>query len=222
MLLKGLDYKDSLDKQKEIMRSEEWKKECPVGEIILFGSYEQDNNTANGKEDIEWLVLAKDENRILVISSYALDCQQYNTAYTSVTWETCSLRKWLNGTFLNAAFSEEERAMIPSMTVSADKNPSYSTSPGNSTTDQVFLLSITEANKYFSSDEARKCAPTAYAKAQGCYANNGNCWWWLRSPGYDSHNAANVSSGGSVNESGRNVNIDNSAVRPALWVNLGS
>ena len=57
-----------------------------VGDIITFGSYEQDNNTLNGKENIEWLVLAKEDDRILVTSKYALDCQQYNTEYTGVTW----------------------------------------------------------------------------------------------------------------------------------------
>ena len=231
MLLNGLDYKDSATKLLSIIP--QYQKilfsKAQVGSYVFFGSYEQDNNTANGKEDVEWLVLAKEGDRVLLISRYALDCQQYNTSYTSVTWETCSLRKWLNGTFLSAAFSEEERAMIPSVTVSADKNPSYSTSPGNSTTDQVFLLSITEANKYFSSDEARKCAPTAYAIAQGAWTSDSNkvdgkatCWWWLRSPGHTSSYAANVYSDGSVYDRGSNVNYGDVAVRPALWVNLGS
>ena len=194
-----------------------------VGDVVLFGSYEQDNNTSNGKEDIEWLVLAKEDNRILLISRYALDCQQYNTSRTSVTWETCSLRKWMNNTFLSTAFNAGEKMMIPSVTVSADKNPSYSTSPGNSTTDQVFLLSITEANKYFSSDSARQCQGTAYCYAQGAYkASNGNCWWWLRSPGNYSNHAAYVYVVGSVSAYGYSVDLDDDAVRPALWVNLGS
>ena len=135
------------------------------GKYVTFGSYEQDNNTANGKEDIEWLVLARDGDKALLISKYALDCQQYNTSYTDVTWESCSLRTWLNGTFLNAAFSSDEAAMIATTTVTADKNPEYSTSAGNNTQDQVFLLSITEVEKYFSSDNDRKCVPTAYAIA---------------------------------------------------------
>lgn len=194
-----------------------------VGDVVLFGSYEQDNNTSNGKEDIEWLVLAKEDNRILLISRYALDCQQYNTSRTSATWETCSLRKWMNNTFLSTAFNAGEKMMIPSVTVSADKNPSYYTSPGNSTTDQVFLLSITEANKYFSSDSARQCQGTAYCYAQGAYkASNGNCWWWLRSPGCYSVSAAYVYVVGSVNDLGYFVDYDNVAVRPALWVNLDS
>ena len=200
-----------------------------VGDTFVFGSYEQDNNNSNGKEDVEWLVLAKEGNKVLVISKYALDCQQYNTSRTSVTWETCSLRKWLNGTFINNAFSAEEQAMIPTVTVSADKNPGYSTDPGNATQDKVFLLSITEANQYFTSDGARKCAPTDYAIAQGAYTSDNykaggraTCWWWLRSPGYVQDDAALADDDGDVVEYGGRVSSDHRAVRPALWITLDS
>ena len=228
ILLDGLDYKDSADRLDSI--KPEYQKillaRAEVGSYVSFGSYEQDNDTTNGKEDIEWLVLAKEDNKILVISKYALDCQQYNTSFTSVTWETCSLRKWLNGTFINNAFSSGEQSMIQTTTVTADKNPSYSTSPGNNTTDKVFLLSITEVNQYFSSDSARQCQGcqgTAYCYAQGTYkGSNGNCWWWLRSPGYDSLDAAGVDDDGSVDFSGFDVDYVDDAVRPALWINLGS
>ena len=112
--------------------------------------------------------------------------------------------------------------MIASSTVTADKNPSYSTSPGNNTTDKVFLLSITEANKYFSSDSARQCSATAYAKAQGAYTatSNGNCRWWLRSPGRYSSDAACVNGDGSVISVGYGVSSSGGAVRPARWINL--
>lgn len=193
------------------------------GEYIKFGAYEQDNNTANGKEDIEWLVLEVKDGKALVISKYALDCKPYNTSYTDVTWETCTLRKWLNNDFLGAAFSAEEKAMIPTVTVSADKNPEYSTNPGNATQDQVFLLSITEANTYFSSDSARQCKPTKYAVANGALESHiGNCCWWLRSPGYDQDFAANVYYVGDVLDYGIYVDRVYCAVRPALWIDLNS
>lgn len=205
-------------------------KNASVGDTITFGAYEQDNNTSNGKEAIEWTVLDKDGMSLLLISKQALDCQQYNTSYTDVTWESCSLRKWMNGTFLNKAFNAEEQAQIQNTTVSADKNPEYNTNPGNATTDKVFLLSINEVEKYFNSDEARKCAPTAYAKAQGAYTSDiyktasgaATCWWWLRSPGSTQYSAAYVSYDGSVYSSGYNVYHALDAVRPALWINLDS
>ena len=211
---------------------EKWNKikNIKVGDTYTFGAYEQDNSTSNGKEAIEWTVLDKDGMSLLLISKQALDCQQYNTSYTDVTWESCSLRKWMNGTFLNKAFNAEEQAQIQNTTVSADKNPEYNTNPGNATTDKVFLLSINEVEKYFNSDEARKCAPTAYAKAQGAYTSDSyktasgaaTCWWWLRSPGLIQSYAAYVYTDGSVCCTGRYVLSDNAAVRPALWINLDS
>ena len=214
-------YKDSSDMIESIRNVP--LEQAYVGAFVKFGAYEQDNNTSNGKEEIEWLVLAKEGDRALLISKYALDCQQYYTSYTEVTWETCSLREWLNGTFLSAAFSSEEQNRIISSTVTADRNPSYSTSPGNNTTDKIFLLSITEVNKYFSSDSARQCQGTAYCYAKGAEkVGNGNCWWWLRPPGGDSGHAAGVDDGGSVYDDGFDVLSVFVAVRPAMWIDLGS
>ena len=219
-LLAGLTYKDSAEKLQSIKPLLLAK--ANPGDTVLFGEYEQDNNTSNGKEDVEWLVLEVKDGKALVVSKYALDCKQYNTSNTDVTWETCTLRKWLNNDFINAAFSSYEKAMIPTVTVSADKN---STNPGNATQDQVFLLSITEANKYFGSDSARQCKHTDYAFANGAYVNsvNGNCGWWLRSPGvtqYSAHSAAYVHNSGGVYESGSDVDIGTSAVRPAMWISI--
>ena len=194
-----------------------------VGKTVTFGNYEQDNSASNGKEAIEWLVLAREDNKALLISKYALDCQPFHSSYTNVIWEKCSLRSWLNSTFLNSAFTAAEQGKILSSKVTADKNPKYDTRPGNDTTDKVFLLSITEVNKYFSSDNATQCAGTKYCYAQGAYkADNGNCLWWLRSPGSDSHRAAYVYIVQSVIYGGSGVNDDDIAVRPALWIDLAS
>ena len=198
------------------MRAENIVKNAQVGDTVLFGTYEQDNDSSNGKEDIEWLVLAKEDDRILVTSKYALDCRRYNNAYESVTWESCTLRRWLNDAFLSTAFSADEQALIPTVTVSADKNPSHSTNPGNSTRDRVFLLSVPEAERYFASDAERQCTPTAYASSQGSISDKG--MWWLRSPGYHAGYAACVSSDGAVYGRGNGVYDDHSVVRPALWI----
>lgn len=197
-----------------------------VGDVCEFGSYEQDNNASNGKEAIKWTVLDKSGMSLLLISNYALDCQQYNTSYADVTWKNCSLRAWLNNTFFDAAFSPEEQALIQSTTVSVDENPRYNAIPSNETIDKIFLLSINEAKRYFSSDEERKCVPTAYAKAHGAYASADHttvsgeetCRWWLRTLRRQQIKAANVYSDGSVNYNGTYVLGD--CVRPAMWVKL--
>ena len=214
------DYKDSTAKLEKVLLLN-----ADVGSKVSFGTYEQDNNKSNGKEEIKWNVVAKESDRILLVSLYALDCQPYNTEYIGVTWESCSLRKWLNDAFLNAAFNSEEQAMILTTTVSADKNPDYDQSPGSSTRDRVFLLSILENNRFFSSKSDRWCTATAYAIAQGAHTSSmhsNNTWWWLRSPGGRYDRAAGVDVDGYVNTYGYGVSYESGAVRPALWINLAS
>ncbi len=218
-------YKDSASQAENIRltKNEEQLKSAKVGDYIFWGAYEQDNNTDNGKEDIEWLVLEIKEDKALVISKYALDCKLY--LEKNVAWESCSLREWLNNEFLNDAFYTNEKARICTVTVSVDENPKSSANPGNATQDQVFLLSITEANQYFSSDQARQCKPTGYAVTNGALEYEGNCGWWLRSPGNSQDCIANVNSDGAIDEKGINAWSGfggTYAARPALWIDLNS
>lgn len=186
---------------------------------IAFGRYPQVSKNENAL--IEWLVLKNDGSKALLISKYALDCQRYNTSGTDVTWETCTLRRWLNGSFINSAFSAEEQKQILHTTVTVDRSP-YRTNPGNNTKDRVFLLSIAEAQKYFGSKSVRQCQGTVYCFAQGAYkVGDGYCLWRLRSPG-SSGCTAYVYNDGSINEYGYPVDEGTIAVRPALWIDLGS
>lgn len=196
-----------------------------VGDTYTFGTYEQDNNFSNGKEAIEWIVLAKDGNELLLISDKALDCQPYNKSWGDVTWETCSLRKWLNQDFLDVAFSESEKDKISTVAVPATNNQKYHTNAGNSTRDKVFILNIDEAKKYFETDESRRCAPTDYAVAQGAsmdnfyttYGQEATTCWLLRSPGESQEKATSVTFAGSIAFSG---NSGDDGVRPAIWISF--
>ena len=209
------------------------------GDTITFGHYEQDNNLNNGAEDVVWRVLAAEGGKALLISEKALDSQQYHTRWTHVTWEDCTLRTWLNHEFYDAAFDAGEKERIAEAVVTAEDNPTTGTEAGSGTIDRVFLLSIGEVNRYFSSDsyedkngnglwyKDRMCAPTAYAVSRGCWQSfywtlNGEytCDWWLRSPGSNLSYAAYVENNGSLYDDGINVGSDFLAVRPALWINL--
>lgn len=203
--------------------------EAKPGSSVYFGSYEQ--TYREGKEDIEWTVLAKEGDRLLVVSKYALDCQRFCTEYADITWETSPLRAWLNETFLNAAFSAGEQARIPRVTVPADPNPEYDTPPGNDTEDQIFLLSIEEALAYFDTDAARRCSGTDYCYDAGADKYpNGNCWWWLRTRGDNTTTTTYVRSDGTISYygDGNVLHIDNYtfevyyAVRPAMWIEVHS
>ncbi len=212
------DYKDAL-----VLKKKALLKNIKLGDYVKFGVYEQDNNTSNGKEEIEWLVLDIQDGKALVISKYGLDCKKFNETQTNITWEKCTLRKWLNNDFINTAFSAEEKAVIPTVTVSADKNPAYKTNPGNATQDKVFVLSIPEANKYFSSNHLVKlCKPTEYANAWGVYEGTGGyCYWWLRTPGNSQSDISNVTYAGNVNAYGDGVK-SGLAVRPVMWIDLNA
>ena len=205
------------------------------GDVIKFGRYSQGKN--GEIEDIEWIVLDVRTERALILSKYALDAQPYNETPENVTWETCTLRKWLNETFFKNAFSEVERdRIIP--TVLQDSNRQL---PGINkecpVTDRVFLLDRDDAinsdygfsSKPNSKDAFRRCQPTEYALPR-CYVKKQNsskkyfCGWWLRSPilkfDDETYYAASVHIIGSVRSAGDYACSYGIGVRPAIWIRL--
>ena len=212
------------------------------GKRLTFGRWHRD--TEKDMEPIEWIVLDRQEDRVLLVSKYAIDCLPYNNYRVGTTWKECSLRKWLNEEFLEKAFSQDEKGLIAMAKIVVEKNPAYDTNPGNDTEDNVFLLSIQEAGKYFENDEKRICKPTEYARKKMIEGyklvdetvsdekkkyitfdefikrtNNSNTWW-LRSPGRYGSLAARVYLGGGVDAFGCRVSYDDVGVRPALWLIL--
>ena len=213
--LKG--YKDSETKinfcNVAIYGEDVWNKikAINVGDSYYFGTCEQDGDISNGKEKIEWIVLAKEGSRIFVVSKYVLDAIPFNSGGKTANWENCSLRTWLNDDFLNTAFIDDEKAMIP--TVSVDN--SY----GNPTEDRLFLLSIGEVSRYFKTEKERLCKATQHAKTLGADGSGSYVYWWLRSSGGDDlDRAANVSYDGSIIR--QYINFSNRGVRPAMWIEI--
>ena len=200
-----------------------------VGATVRFGSYEQDNDLSNGPEEIEWLVLDVDGDRALVVSKYALEPRAFNeelapiNSYKRVTWSTSQLRVWLNGDFFQAAFSPEHQALILLSEVKADKNPRADVDPGRDTKDRIFILSATEAGRYFDSDRARQCPGTAYCLARSKETENGACRWWLRTSGVENDSSVSVvTAKGEIFLVGFSCGHDPyPAVRPAMWIELG-
>lgn len=190
--------------------------------VVRFGTYPQGTEEP---EPIEWLVLEERDSKMLLLAKRALDCKPYNNEYGDVTWESCTLREWLNSEFLSRAFTKRELThVVEARIVNAD-NEEYGTDGGAETLDRVFLLSLEDVETYFgvgdweTSDELA-CFATDYAVENGAWVDdeNGGCRWWLRSPGNDPSNAACVYPDGNVNSVGSNVDLDFIAVRPALWV----
>lgn len=186
-----------------------------VGDILTFGTYEQNNDPRDGKEAIEWIVLAKNEGRFLLMSRLPLDVQPYNDKFFSFTsWEECSLRKWLNDTFMRLAFNDEQKTLIHPVMNSNPSNPKYGTSGGNYTLDSVFVLSINEIETYLPSKSARSAEYISkYAAAQ-----DHSYFYWLRTPGFFRYSATGVDYDGEIKYFGSDADVK-ALVRPCLWVN---
>ena len=196
--------------------------DCVPGDIIRFGSCEQDMNTSNGYEPIEWIVLDEFGDRILVVSRYCLSGMAFDGDGSS--YEDSDIRAFLNGPFYNGAFSDKERALIALTYNPNRENPDYGTEGGAGTQDRVFLLSHEECAWYFPTNETRRATSTAYCKASlkntanEAKATGKYCFWWLRTPGKASGSAEYVFDSGRIYTYGTGTAITSIALRPAMVI----
>lgn len=213
---------------------------------VFFGNYFQSNRTT--KDPVKWRVLSNAGGQLFLLSDQNLDALQYHTEREDVTWETSTIRSWLNGydassntgesngidytkdNFLDTAFSAKEQTAIAETEVVNEANTDYDTDGGNDTTDRIFLLSLTETSdrNYFPTYSSSISTNTAYVADGGKFGysmfGTGEAnWWWLRSPGYYRWYAAFIEweDGTSVTD-GNPVNNESTAVRPAFNLNLSS
>ena len=208
--------------------------EAAVRDTISFGSYEQNNIHDDGSEPIQWLVLAKDSNKLLLISTQLLDIYQYNSNENSVTWEDCTLRAWLNSTFYEAAFNADERNVIVTTEVFTEgvQQRVYSSllekwvnaadpMPDCTTSDKIFILSEKELHQYFRSNTAVVAKPTTYTKlATANKAVHTDCWY-TRTPA-DTVGAQKIVESSGFSNSGGASNECFLGVRPCIWVSVGN
>lgn len=114
-----------------------------IGEIIQFGGR-------------EWRVLDIEGSYALLLHETVIAPRQYHNDGEDVTWETSSLRAWLNGEFFDS-FSETDKTRIRETYVINDNNPwtwfrwglDGRTPGGENTMDRIFILSIDEVVRYF-------------------------------------------------------------------------
>ena len=245
------NYGDSADVLKKIISPyrKEIIKNASAKDVVIWGKYEQDNNKTNGKEDIEWIVLDKKGNKVLLLSKYIIDEKPYSKNPAYAYWSNSSIRKWLNDDFYNKSFTKSEKEIITKTTntnngntVDSDRNDFdiYSTPKDTDTKDNVFLLSVDEVKKYLT--DAR-VIETRYAYVQisgsddNYDANYTENSWWLRSIGhtykgnknndpayvpYCSRTAYDMGSNGSDNFIINDIIYvhKEQGVRPAMWVDV--
>ena len=197
-------------------------------EYVEFGSYPTD---ADGTvRPILWRVLRADANEAWLLSEYVLFGSPVHGDYEHYQgWEKSDLYLYLNSVFINDAFTAEERAALL-----------------NRTEDNALVTLITsdemkDASIGFSSNNARLCESTAYAKIlpdppifELPKTNNKGRWkplyiyskghkyspWWSRTRSVDyPHEQRRVMDEGKI---GR-ISTGNSdlGVRPTVYVNLG-
>ena len=198
------------------------------GDSVKFGRYCFENDATNN--ELQWKVLKKEDNRILLITEYVIDVLPFNKKHTDSSWENCDLRQWLNEIFWKYAFSAEEKSFIQTVELKNSGNK-LNIKESADTVDKVFLLSLDEVLEYFGetfNDSIKRYAyPTPYAKSKKPVMNENICRWWLRTPGKDKGYIAVVAENGLILGTEPNWslgggfwdNSDNIAIRPAIWIN---
>lgn len=189
---------------------------------VKFGAFEQDFDYTNGKEPIEWIVLDKTKESIVLMSKYTLDYLPYNVKDTAVTWESCSLRKWLNKMFIDEAFNKTEQGMLKTSKITNKDNPVFNIPGGKDTKDKVYLLSLEDvtnpdygfSDDYNVLDDNRGCSISQNKFARWCY--------WLRTPGETTARAMYVTVAGRVYPNGDVVNSFENAVHPVICIDIKS
>lgn len=191
-----------------------------IGSHIEFGRYPQG---AEGEIlPLGWRVLAVQDHYALLIADRLIDCLPFHELPVDVTWETSSLRRWLNESFVREAFREEEQTRISSVTLHNPGQERYETADAPTTRDSVFALSVAEMAHYFPFDMDRKVYASPYAmKKREKFPPSGNgSMWWLRTQGGSPRHAASVHFVGGVNTYGSEATDGSVMVRPALWIRL--
>jgi len=208
------------------------------GENILFGAYPQ----TTGGEDrtpIRWRVLHNSGSELFILSEYVLDCKRYHCEFTAITWRDCDLRRWLNETFYQTAFTDAEKKLIL-LTHCTDNGEG---SPD--TDDRVFSLSVAEVKAFTDAGDGtpatirRRTIGTDFAKIKkpdGCHLyiydkdvekdyiledgeKRGCSWWWTRTQPQtradSSARASFIGARSNIKTYGR-VDLPSYGVRPAL------
>lgn len=192
-----------------------------IGSKVQFGQFTLNSEFITKKKSpVEWIVLDKSASRMLLLADRSLECLPYSDLKTNTSWETSTLRKWLNNEFINTTFSSQEQRYILSTTLTNAANPNGGTA-GNGTTDKVFLLSYDEFFKYVNKTPHATTQITYYAlwHRKGALSGMPSAWW-LRTPGANAGTACEVGTNGYPVTNYCTDVTERRDVRPAIWVTL--
>lgn len=191
-----------------------------IGSKVTFGEYTQNSEFITKKTSpLQWIVLDKTSDKVLLLAERSIECLPFNQTKIQVSWEGCTLRKWLNNEFLNLAFSTAEQRYILTSTITNPANPNGG-GAGNPTTDKLFLLSYDDFFKYVHKTNYATTTITYFGLWHRKGISGIQSDWWLRTMGQDATTACEVGTNGyPVSNYCCNVN-ELRDVRPAMWVSL--
>ncbi len=199
----GTDYRDLSILYLNCVRGVVGEFRC--GDTIEYGTDERGRR-------IEWLVVAVAQGKVLLVSEDILFDSSFNAYDSSTSWESSTLRKYLNDTsaygFLGKTFTQSELDSILESVVVSEDSSVYGTYAGENTVDRVFLLSISELTQFTTNSDERVA-----------FHHGKTHFWWLRTPGEDMSRMTVVSPNGLVYSGGVDAS-DSHGVRPAMWVSL--
>lgn len=172
-----------------------------IGDIVTFGQYEQNNSETDGLEPIEWIVLDKQDGKILLLSKYILFTSHATDGHLQ-PWRKSRIKNTLTSDFIPSAFSPQEQNRICTTEIEDEQD-----------TSKVFILSKNEVEVFFPTEESRKALPTATCLSKGSAGKI--YFWWTRERDTTNHYYL-VTKKGEINVAGD----DNYGVRPALWLDI--
>lgn len=189
------------------------------GDVVEMGYYEQDDNFDNGEELIEWYVISKQDNKLLLLSKDVLFSYQYDGTYFDGDniWATSDLRQYLNSTIYGSIFTNEEKTYI--LQTSVVPTSAETTAGGTTTTDKLFILSSDELNTYLPNYYDRSAIYSDYEEQ---FHWGYGAYYWTRSLGASGHVPAYmqlVDEYGYFDENGESIE-DCYGVRMAMWINI--
>ncbi len=152
--------------------------------VTLDMGYVKENVYWFRYEPIKWRVIDKKAGVATLMSEVVLDAHAYRQDYYSNVYENSDVRAFLNQTFYQAAFTEEEKAYLYLSDVdnSAESAGGLSTyCPSENTQDYVFLPSYADVTALYPEEAVRTKAGCDYAFSMGLTRLDGAAPWWLRS-----------------------------------------
>lgn len=205
-------------------------------DLLEFGQYQLPGGgkptDVDVRAPISWLVMARQDNRLLLLSHRCLDWEFFDGSGTlfspcpAAAWEFSYAREYLSQKCFPRWFSPAQQAVIAPVRLKNEANPLTRCPDAAETEDRLFLLSREEVLQLEAQLPHSDWLPAALLMADRNLSGEGiemyrqPCCWWLRTCGQEDGDVAAVEEDGSVDLVGKDSGCDEVGLRPAIWLDL--